>query len=161
MRRKEKEITQPELLQQIMHTAQVCRLGLCKDNLPYIVPVNFGYDGSALYFHTAKEGRKIEYLLANNQVCFELEHEVALIPHAEVGCAWSCSFYSIIGYGRVTELLDPAQREAGLQQIMRHYSGREWEFQEQHLQHTRVWRLQIDSLSGKQSKDKPTFIAAP
>lgn len=155
MRRKEKEIRQPELIRRIMDEAQVCRLGLCKDNVPYIVPVSFGYDGTFIYFHTALEGRKNDFLTAGNRVCFELEHEVAIVPHADLGCGWTCSFYSIIGYGSVEELTGAAEREQGLQQIMLHYSGRAWQFQEQHLQHTRVWRLRVEQISGKQSRDKP------
>ena len=155
MRRKDKEILQPELVWQIIDAAQVCRLGLCKDNIPYIVPVSFGYDGTALYFHTAVDGRKIEFITANNQVCFEIEHEVVVVPNAERACGWSFSFSSIIGYGTVEELIEDSDRTRGLQLVMHHYSGRgDWEFQGQHLQNVRVWRIRIEQLSGKQSKDK-------
>lgn len=155
MRRQDKEILQPDLIQQIIDAAQVCRLGLCKDNVPYIVPVSFGYDGTALYFHTAVDGRKTEFITANNQVCFEIEHEVVIVPNAERACGWSFSFYSVIGYGTVEELIEDADRTRGLQLVMQHYSGRgDWEFQEQHLQNVRVWRICIEQLSGKQSKDK-------
>jgi nitroimidazol reductase NimA-like FMN-containing flavoprotein (pyridoxamine 5'-phosphate oxidase superfamily) len=161
MRRKDKEILQPALIQRIIGEAQVCRLGLCKDNIPYIVPVSFGYDGTALYFHTAVDGRKIEFFRANNQVCFEIEHEVAIIPNEERACGWSFSFYSIIGYGVVEELVEDADRERGLQLVMEHYSGRgDWEFQDQHLQHVRVWRIRIEQVSGKQSKDKASASSA-
>ena len=45
-----------------MRTAQICRLGLCKDNRPYIVPVNFGYDGEHIYFHTGpKDENRLLY----------------------------------------------------------------------------------------------------
>ena len=154
MRRKDKEIL-PDLIQRVIDAAQVCRLGLCKDNIPYIVPVSFGYDGTSLYFHTAIDGRKIEFITANNQVCFEIEHEVAVIPNNDRACGWSFSFYSIIGYGAVEELTEDADKLRGLQLIMEHYSGRgDWEFQDQHLQNVRVWRIRIEQVSGKQSKDK-------
>ena len=42
------------------------------------MPVSFGYDGAALYFHTAPKGRKIDFIEANNRVCFEFEANVAL-----------------------------------------------------------------------------------
>jgi len=155
MRRHDKEILQPDLIQRIMNAAQVCRLGLCKDNIPYIVPVSFGYDGTALYFHTAVDGRKIEFFSAGNQVCFEIDHEVEVIRNEERACGWSFSFYSIIGYGTIAELVEDADRTQGLQLVMEHYSGRgDWEFQEQHLKNVRVWRINIEQVSGKQSKDK-------
>ncbi|MFA7384203.1 MAG: pyridoxamine 5'-phosphate oxidase family protein [Desulfurivibrionaceae bacterium] len=161
MRRKDKEILQPDLIKRIIREAQVCRLGLCKDNVPYIVPVSFGYDGTALYFHTAVDGRKIEFFTANNQVCFEIEHEVAVIPNEERACGWSFSYYSIIGYGAVEELVEDVDRAWGLQLVMEHYSERgNWEFQEQHLRHVRVWRIRIKEVSGKQSKDKTSASTA-
>ena len=49
MRRKDKEIHDRSLMEYIMEKAQVCRLGLCKDNMPYIVPVAFGYDGTSIF----------------------------------------------------------------------------------------------------------------
>jgi len=41
MRRKEKEIQSRDLIDQILAKSQVCRLGLCKDNRPYVVPEQF------------------------------------------------------------------------------------------------------------------------
>ena len=86
MRRKDKEIQDQELIGQIIAQAQVCRLGLCRDGKPYIVPVSFGYDGEFIYFHTALEGMKIDFMTTNNQVCFELEHDVKVIPHDTAAC---------------------------------------------------------------------------
>ncbi len=154
MRRQDKEIQDPAVLRHILEAAQVCRLGLCRDSVPYIVPVSFGYDGEDIYFHTAMEGRKLDFLAVNNRICFELEHEVAVIPHDARACHWSFSFYCIIGYGMVEELTADADRLRGLQQVMRHYSGRQWDLQAEHLAKVRVWRLRIESLSGKCSRDK-------
>jgi nitroimidazol reductase NimA-like FMN-containing flavoprotein (pyridoxamine 5'-phosphate oxidase superfamily) len=78
MRRKDKEVTDQELISRIIRSCQVCRLGLAKDDAPYIFPVSFGYDGTAIFFHTAREGKKIDYINANSVVCFEFEHGVHL-----------------------------------------------------------------------------------
>ena len=137
-----------------MAKAQVCRLGLCRDNQPYIVPVSFGYDGSFLYFHTAPEGKKIEFIAANNRVCFELEHQVKLLPDETDPCRWSFSFFSVIGFGKIEEITDPESKIEALNQIMRHYSGREWRFSDEMLAKIRVWRILIEQITGKQSKDK-------
>jgi len=80
MRRKEKEITNRPEIDTILKGAQVCRLALARENEPYLVPVFFGYDGSRLYFHTAREGRKLDFVAANNRVCFEVELNVNLTP---------------------------------------------------------------------------------
>jgi hypothetical protein len=154
MRRTDKEITERTLMAQIIESAQVCRLGLAKDNIPYVLPVSFGYDGKAIYFHTANEGRKIMFLVANNRVCVEFEHGVQLVRHESSPCKWTFSFQSVIGYGTVWELTDAAEKLDGLNHIMRHYSGRSWPIGVKDTEDLRVWKVVIESLTGKQSKDK-------
>jgi uncharacterized protein len=153
MRRTDKEITEAALLWRIIEQCEVCRLGLAKDNAPYILPVSFGYHGNRIYFHTAGEGKKIDFMLANNRVCVEFERGVRVIPH-DNPCEWTFSFQSVIGYGAVHELTEPADKVLGLNHIMRHYSGREWVFDVADMAKIRVWSITLESLTGKQSKDK-------
>jgi nitroimidazol reductase NimA-like FMN-containing flavoprotein (pyridoxamine 5'-phosphate oxidase superfamily) len=154
MRRTDKEIQDPALIAEIIAKAQVCRLALCKDGQPYLVPLSFGYDGACLFFHTAGEGMKLDYLAANPRVCFELEHDVRILPGQGDPCAWAFSFYSVIGFGTVEEILEPAAKRDGLNWIMRQYSGQSWEFRDQAVAPVRVWRIRVKQLTGKRSKDK-------
>jgi uncharacterized protein len=154
MRRKDKEIQDQDLIGQIIAQAQVCRLGLCRDGIPYIVPLSFGYDGQFIYFHTAREGMKIDFIAANNQVCFELEHDVKVLPHENTACKWTFSFYSVIGFGKVEEITASHLKPHALNQIMKKYSNREWDFDEQLLEKIRLWRLAIEQITAKGSKDK-------
>ena len=73
MRRGEREIKDRAEIDAVMRRCRVCRLGLCDGNEPYIVPICFGYDGQALYFHCAHEGRKIDIIRTNNRVGFEFD----------------------------------------------------------------------------------------
>jgi nitroimidazol reductase NimA-like FMN-containing flavoprotein (pyridoxamine 5'-phosphate oxidase superfamily) len=152
MRRADKQINSEETISEIIRTAMVCRIALSKDNQPYIVPVSYGYDGDAIYFHTqSKGGLKLEYLAANNQVCFEIEDNVNLIRHDEKPCEWSFTFQSVIGFGKVTELAQDEEKIEGLQHIMRHYSKKDWGFEGIPLAAVAVWKITIDSVTGKQS----------
>jgi nitroimidazol reductase NimA-like FMN-containing flavoprotein (pyridoxamine 5'-phosphate oxidase superfamily) len=152
MRRKEKEITDRLKINKILDEAQVCRMAFARDNEPYLVPLFFGYDGRCLYFHTAREGRKLDFLEANHRVCFEVERSVKLVPHDARACTWSAHYESVVGVGWVTELLGLEERQQGLNQIMRHYSGREWPIGPPDLNGVRVWCVEIESLTGKESK---------
>jgi nitroimidazol reductase NimA-like FMN-containing flavoprotein (pyridoxamine 5'-phosphate oxidase superfamily) len=154
LRRRDREIASREEIDAIVRSAQVCRIAFADGNVPYIVPVSFGYDGHALYLHTAKTGRKLEFIAANSRVCFELEANVSIQPHESDPCEWTFAFESVIGYGTISELTENVDKAAGLNHIMRHYSGREWEIDEQAVATTRVWRIAIESLTGKRSLDK-------
>ena len=105
MRRAEREIRDPGELEDVIRRAEVCRLGMVDGGEPYIVPMNFGYRDGHLYFHCAREGRKLDVLRANPRVCFELEAGVRTV-RGETACKWSTAYESVIGWGTATVLMD-------------------------------------------------------
>jgi len=150
MRRKEKEISDKGAVEAIIAKSTVCRIGLCDEGVPYLVPVCFGYDGRSIYFHSALAGRKGDIIQRKGLVCFEMEADVALVP-SDVACDWGVRYRSIIGYGRA-ELVRGAQgkREA-LKVIMKHYKSEAVEFPDERLGKTAVVRIDIESMSAKQN----------
>ena len=151
MQRKEKEILDRHEIDEIIRACRVCRLGLARDNMPYIVPICFGYDGTSIYFHTAGEGRKIDFMEANESVCFEFEHNVEVLTHETSPCKWSMAFACVIGQGRVEEVSSEEDKIAGLGRIMAHYSDRSWEMTGKMAAGVRVWRISIQTVTGKRS----------
>jgi nitroimidazol reductase NimA-like FMN-containing flavoprotein (pyridoxamine 5'-phosphate oxidase superfamily) len=156
MRRDNKEITSRSVIDEIIRGCKVCHLGLAVDGEPYIVPVSFGYDGELVYFHTAREGKKIDFIGSNPRVCLEFERDVSLVTSDSKACKWTFSFESVIAYGTISELTGSEARSHGLNQIMRHYSGREWEFDDSVLVSTRIWGVTVETATGKRSEQKAT-----
>lgn len=150
MRRSEKEIKGRDEIETVMKKATVCRLGLADGNMPYVVPVNFGFKDNALYFHSAKEGRKLDILRRNNNVCFEMDADQAFVP-AEKGCNWSMKYRSVIGNGKAYFVDAPAEKIVVLKIIMAHYSDKPYEFTAEEAATVAVIRIDIESLSGKKS----------
>jgi len=150
MRRKEKEILGREEMESIISKADVCRLGLSVDNIPYIVPLNFGYRDNCLYFHTPKVGKKMDMIKTNNRVCFEMDidHEVV---RAENPCDSSMKFRSVIGYGRASLLDEIEEKRRALDIIVEHYSGQVNEYKEKMVDHLSVIKVQVESMTGKKS----------
>ncbi len=70
VRRKDREITDPKALMQVLKSANYVTVALCMDNEPYLVALSHGYDETAncLYFHCAPEGKKLVYAKANPNV---------------------------------------------------------------------------------------------
>jgi hypothetical protein len=152
VRRVDKEITAVEAIVEVIRQCQVCRIGLAKDNLPYIVPVSFGYVEGAIYFHTAvSNGMKIEYISSNSTVCFEFEHNVQVVAHDQKPCDWSFTFQSVIGFGQVLEMKTDEEKRKGLGCIMAQYSKEKWDFNNIPLTGVKVWKIVIESMTGKQS----------
>lgn len=61
MRRKDREVTEMEEIQQIFDECKVCRIGIMDENGPYIVPVNYGYvreEGKVSFISMVQEKEK-------------------------------------------------------------------------------------------------------
>ena len=155
MRRKDKEIGSREEIDEIIRGSHVCRIAMSMDDMPYIVPVSFGYDGESIYLHTAREGEKINHFRNSNNVCFEFERNVKMFRDPGDACKWTFSYESVIGFGRIYELESSGQKEIGLNKVMFQYSGKEWFFGEDKLTDIRVWKIEIASMTGKRSMKLP------
>lgn len=151
MRRKEKEIKDQKTIDEIIKKAIVCRIAMCDDGMPYLVPVNFGYRDNAIYIHTAYEGKKIDILRKNNRVCFEIESDIQLVS-ADAACDWGTLYTSVIGFGRAQFIEDEEGKREGLEIIVRHYTDQPIEFKEKGFRKALVIKIEIESLTGKSSR---------
>lgn len=153
MRRHEQEITDPAIIESILHKSMVCRIGLVRDNLPYVVPVCFGYGDGFIYIHSAHVGEKIDIIKANNNVCFEVDVDVELVRD-EAPCKWSVNYRSVIGFGKASLIEDPAEKIEAFNIIMEHYSGTSGhEYHEALLGVAAIIKIEIDRMTGKKSKE--------
>jgi len=151
MIRKDREITSREEIESIINKAFVCRLAMADENGPYIVPLSFGYSDGALYFHCAKKGKKLDILKKNNRVCFEIDADHEIIE-SEKACKWGMKYKSVIGFGNAFFVEDMESKKRGLDIIMRHYSGRSFEFEEEEVNRVVIFKVEIESMSGKERK---------
>ena len=151
MRRNEREITDRKDIDDIIRRCRVCHLAMCDDGQPYIIPLNFGYDGNFLYFHCAPEGRKIDIIKRNNRVGFEFDILNDIVT-AERACDWGAKYESVIGSGTVEILADLEAKKEALEWIMRQYGNGTWDFKEEILKKTLVLRVRILEISGKVRK---------
>jgi hypothetical protein len=152
MRRKDRQLTESSEIEQIIARADVCRIALADNNIPYIVTMNFGYPGGkngCFYFHCAMEGRKLEMIRKNNYVCFELDTDHELFE-GEMGCDWGMKFSSVVGYGRISIVEERELRISALDYILSHYSERKtFSYDEKVLENTAILRLDIEEMNGK------------
>ena len=144
-----RKITDINEIEGIIGKAGVCHLGLVDGNEPYVVPVSFGYERGALYFHGNLTGRKIELITKNNRVCFEMEVDVT-VKEADKACDWGIRYMSVIGVGRAYILENDEQKSHALNLITERYTGSVLGFPKSEMDKTLVVKIDIESMTGKQ-----------
>ncbi|GAB4127392.1 MAG: pyridoxamine 5'-phosphate oxidase family protein [Ignavibacteriales bacterium] len=156
MRRKDRLIEKKSELLQILDEGTSCQIAFIDKNEPYIVTLNFGYDWSAdelkLFFHSAKEGRKISLIRDNPRVCFTIVVEGELIT-GKKACDFSMTYKSIVGYGIIKIIHDKKEKRISLNKLMEKYTKKnDWEFQESLLNNTEIYSLEVQEITGKTKK---------
>lgn len=154
MRRKDREVTDNEIIREYISKCYCCRLGFYDDGEVYIIPLNFGYleneDKRTFYFHGAKEGRKIDLISKSPSVGFELDTHYKL-HEGETACNYSARFRSIIGTGNMSFVEDSAEKETALQAIMMQNTGRDdWSFTDAMLNSVCIFKLEVTKISCKE-----------
>lgn len=152
MHRSDRELRDPGQLLEIIDACKVFRLAMAAEGRPYLVPLNFGYayEGGQFefYFHSALQGRKLDLLRQNPQVCFELDCGHALVS-ADLPCGYSYRYASVIGEGTVELVEEPARKVLYLQRLLRHQTGRDFPLREEQAASVAVGRILVHSLTGK------------
>lgn len=155
MRRKDRELTEEKQILEIIKKCKVCRLAVQDRDGLYLVPLNFGYafDGGnlTLYFHSAKEGRKMDALQENPKVCFEMDCEHALIE-ADSPCGYGYEFASVIGNGTAEIIEDAGEKIQALSLLMQHQTGKMFTFTEQMAESAAVIKVTAYSFTAKMCK---------
>jgi len=151
MRRKDREIGDRKTINDIISKCKVCHIALCENGQPYVLPLNFGYDGKHLYFHSATDGKKIEIIKKNNRVGFEFDilHEIVT---SENPCEWGIKYESVVGTGTAEFIESQQEKAKALECILSQYGGKFNEFKDSGLSSVTIIRVTIVSISGKEKK---------
>ena len=151
MRRKDREMDEGFALS----VADKCEYAVMAmtgdDQMPYCLPVTIVRDGNAIYFHSAKEGRKIDILKSNPSVCMTCVGDTYRTPDK-----FTTEFESAVIYGSASEVTDDQEKIHALRLLcMRHTPTNMHMFDasiERSLPRTGVWKIEIDQITGKRKK---------
>jgi hypothetical protein len=151
MRRKNKQITDSSEMLDILASNRICRLGLSEGGQPHIFPMNYGYHDNKIYLHSALAGKKMDIIKANNRVCFEISDSIEL-ANSQTACNFGTRYRSIIGFGTIHQVIEPAQKDAALKLIMKQQTGvHAWDIPEDALNKVAILKIEIDTLTAKKS----------
>lgn len=115
MRRKKNAMNQQDTLE-LLTRAQEGTLGTISSNgYPYTVIVNYVYYKGKLYFHSAKEGHKIDNILSNPNVSFTVFDNVKIIEEE-----FTTKYQSATVFGKARIL--PGNKEV-LMELIKKYSS--------------------------------------
>ena len=152
MTKRELQITDEGQIRTILDTAKVLHLGLCVDNEPYVVPMNYGYtmeDGKlVLYLHSAVRGKKLDMMRANPKVFFELDCDH--VPfEGKKPCQYGLAYSSVMGRGTATIVDDVEEKKRAMTFLMKTQTQKDFEFSDEWVSIVAVIRIDAAEFTAK------------
>ncbi len=144
-----------------LDSSTVGRIACARDNQPYVVPINYAFDGTYIYGFTTV-GQKVQWMRSNQLVCFEMDQVIS-----------DREWISIVVFGRYEELPDTPEFENARSQAHSFLESRAmwWEpayMSNEHrdLAHSLTpifYRIHIHKMSGHQAtsenpQEAPAYI---
>lgn len=149
MRRFRQQISDEECIQVLKESWRGVLSMHGENGYPYGVPVDFYYDeeDGKIYIHGAKQGNKIDLLQKDNKVCFTV-WDKGFVKEND----WALNIKSVIIFGHIDFLSDPAQIEKQCRKLgLKYYptaEGVEKEIQKA-VKAVNMLVLTIDHMTGK------------
>ena len=143
----------PERIREIIDKCEACYIGMIdQEGKPYVLPFNFGYEEGVIYLHSAPEGRKMDILKNNPEVCvaFSTDHQL-FHRHEPVACSYGMRYRSVLAFGKVVFIEDYDQKVDVLNIIMRKYAGRDFPYNAPAVNNVAVYKVEVSKIEGKES----------
>ncbi|MFZ3064880.1 MAG: pyridoxamine 5'-phosphate oxidase family protein [Nitrospirota bacterium] len=170
MHRSKKEIMDKAIIIDVLNRCHVGCIGtIGKDGYPMVKPLNFAYNPPLppfskggqggfgnIFFHTAKEGEKIEDIKKDNRVCFEAHLPIAYLKAKNQPCEAEYFFRSVVIKGRAYIIEDKDEKLFGLRCLMQKYQpeGGYGDYLEEKLRITGIIKIDIEEMIGKEDLGK-------
>ncbi len=153
IRRKEKEISDKNEMLAILENAKYITIAMCVDNEPYLVTLSHGYDRerNCIYFHCAREGKKIDILKEQNKVWGQ-----ALMDKGYVQGSCDHLYATTQFMGRVTFVENSDEKKHALEIMINALEDdpqkvSDTQLTEKSIEGVQIGRINIEYMSGKKS----------
>lgn len=93
-------------IEDLIHREFIGRIGCHAEDVTYVVPISYAYDGEYIYGHSF-EGMKLNMMRKNPRICFQVDdmHNMA-------------NWQSVVAWGDFEELKNGIEREQALRVLM-------------------------------------------
>lgn len=148
MRRFKQQLSAEEV-ERILRNGKYCVMAVSGDDgYPYAVPVNYIYDGTAIFIHSAAQGHKIDALIHNPKCSLCVVDKDDVIPEE-----FTSYFRSVIVFGKAHFVETTDEKIAALRLLGDKYSpGIDPEAEiARFIKAVSILRIDIESASGKEA----------
>ena len=152
MTKRERQVTDPQQILEILDKGMVLHLGLCVDNEPYVVPMNYGYtmeEGKlVIYLHSAVRGKKLDMIQSNPKVFFAIDCDRKPFDGVKP-CQYGLVYSSVMGKGIARLVEDVEEKKRAMSVLMKTQTGKDFTFEDRLVSIVAVIRIDVEEYTAK------------
>lgn len=127
MRRAEFDVKDKNSINEILQACEYGTLSLISEGKPYVVALNFVFFENSIFFHGAKEGKKIEAIKSNPNASFLVVKPYSFIPSyfsdTMAACPATQFFASVLFEGTISFIEDGNIKAKVLNALMKKFQS--------------------------------------
>jgi len=138
-------------IEKIILECPICFVGVADEKgIPYVLPMNFGYENGEIFLHSAQDGLMVNILKQNNNACITFcSGSKIKYQHAEMACSYRMDSKSVVCQGKIVFEDDFEEKTRALDIIMRTYSGKKFKCGAPSVRNVKIWRMKIEKMTAK------------
>ena len=152
MTKRERQVTDPQQILEILDKGMVLHLGLCVDNEPYVVPMNYGYTMEkgklVIYLHSAVRGKKLDMIQSNPKVFFAIDCDRKPFDGVKP-CQYGLVYSSVMGKGIARLVEDVEEKKRAMSVLMKTQTGKDFTFEDRLVSIVAVIRIDVEEYTAK------------
>ena len=141
-------------MERLLREEEIGYLGLCLDGKPYVVPLNYYYANGKIWFHCGFEGKKLDYLKGNREVCFVVARQAGWVREHPGGDPCHVDSDSVICYGKARVLDDMNEREIVLNAFNRRFRPDAAAIAQERVKNCCMVEIAISEMTGRQQRER-------
>ncbi len=152
MRRKRQQLSKRDSLTALQRGTSGVLALLGDEGYPYTVPISYALVGDQLYFHSAREGHKIDSIRRESKASFCVIDMDCIVPERFTTC-----YRSVIAFGKLRFVEDEEEKQLAIDALTEKYSMQYKDEAaaeiEQMWSRLCLFTMKIEYLTGKEAKE--------
>lgn len=117
MRRKKQQLEEARCVEILKKASSGVLAVLGEGGYPYAVPLSFVYEEGKIYFHSAKNGHKLDAIARENKASFCVIAQDDIVPEE-----YTSYFASVIAFGRMRVLEEEQEKWQAIEKLAKKYA---------------------------------------
>ena len=139
-------------MEEMLREETIGYLGLSEGGKPYVVPLNYAYVDGKILFHCALEGRKLDAIRANPEVCFAVGRQSGEVRRHAGAAVCHPDNDSVLCFGRARILETREEKAAALNAFNRAFSPRAADLPEKDITRCGVVEIAVSEMTGRRER---------